>query len=92
MGNLKNKDVFKVLTAVLMKRSIFWDTRLCSPLEVNGSFGGICQLNLQGLKVNEGRNHHETNCSCCLLHAGFLLYSSTQNMKVRCSSEKSIYF
>jgi hypothetical protein len=31
---------FEVLTAVVMKSSIFWDTTSFCPLKVNGRFGG----------------------------------------------------
>jgi hypothetical protein len=32
---------FEVLTAVVMKSTIFWDITPCSPLKVNQRFGGI---------------------------------------------------
>jgi hypothetical protein len=35
---------YEVITAVLMKRSIFWDTTLCSPLKVNRRFRGTCRF------------------------------------------------
>jgi hypothetical protein len=31
---------FKVITAVDIKSSIFWDIKLCSPVNVNCRFGG----------------------------------------------------
>jgi hypothetical protein len=37
----------EVLTAVVMKRSVFWDIISCSPLKVNRCFGGTCRLNLR---------------------------------------------
>jgi hypothetical protein len=39
---------FDVLTAVLMKNTVFWDIMPCSPLKINGRFGGIYHLHLQG--------------------------------------------
>jgi hypothetical protein len=39
---------FEVLTAAVMKRTIFWDIMPCSPLSVNRRFGGTCSLRLQG--------------------------------------------
>jgi hypothetical protein len=39
---------FKVLTAVVMKSSVFWDIMPCSPLKVNRRFGRTYPLNLQG--------------------------------------------
>jgi hypothetical protein len=38
---------FEVLTAVVMKSSIFWDITPCSPLKVNQRFGGTYRLHLQ---------------------------------------------
>jgi hypothetical protein len=35
-----NYQEFDTLTVVAMKRSIFWDIRLCSPLKVKRRFGG----------------------------------------------------
>jgi hypothetical protein len=40
----------EVLTAVVMKSTIFWVITLCKPLRVNRRFGGIYRLHLQGLK------------------------------------------
>jgi hypothetical protein len=51
---------FEVLTAVVMKSSIFWDTTPCSPLKVNRHFGGIVRLHLQGRRVSEARNQRES--------------------------------
>jgi hypothetical protein len=34
---------FEVLTAVIMKSTIFWNVTLCSPLKVNGLHSVICQ-------------------------------------------------
>jgi hypothetical protein len=36
-GNL-NKSGFEVLTAVVMKSTVFWDIMPCSPLRVNRRF------------------------------------------------------
>jgi hypothetical protein len=45
------KDVgFEVLSAVVMKRTIFWDIAPCSPLKVNRRFGGTYPFHLQGRK------------------------------------------
>jgi hypothetical protein len=51
---------FKILTAVIMQSSVFWDVTPCSPLEVNRHFRGTA-----GSKFN--------NQACYLFHAGFLL-------------------
>jgi hypothetical protein len=37
---------FEVLTAVVMKSSIFWDITPCSPLKVNRLFGKVVCLHL----------------------------------------------
>jgi hypothetical protein len=47
---------FKVLTAVVMESTIFWDITPCSPLKVNGRFGGTYHLYLQGRRIREARN------------------------------------
>jgi hypothetical protein len=40
----------EVLTAVVMKSTIFWDITPCSPLSVNRRFGGTYGLHFQGRK------------------------------------------
>jgi hypothetical protein len=35
---------FEVITAVVMKSTIFWDITPYSPLKVNRRFGGTCRL------------------------------------------------
>jgi hypothetical protein len=65
---------FEILTAMVVKISIFWDITLCSPLKVNLRFGGICRLHLQGRRISKARhllhaggtNRHETDLSHCL--------------------------
>jgi hypothetical protein len=49
---------FEVLTAVVMKSSLFWDITPCCPLEVNRRFRGTCRLHLQGLRIIQARNTH----------------------------------
>jgi hypothetical protein len=41
---------FQVLTAVVMKCTVFWNITSCSPLSVNRRFGGTYRLHLQGQK------------------------------------------
>jgi hypothetical protein len=41
---------FEVLTAVVMKSSVFWDITTCSPLKVSRRFGGTCNLHLRESK------------------------------------------
>jgi hypothetical protein len=50
---------FEVLTAVVMKISIFWDITLCGPLKINRRFGGICRLQLQARKIGQERYQRE---------------------------------
>jgi hypothetical protein len=50
---------FEVLTAVIMKRSIFWDITLCRLFKVDRYFGGICRLRLQRRIISQGRNQSE---------------------------------
>jgi hypothetical protein len=38
---------FEVVTAVVMKSSIFWDITPYSPLKVSHRFGGIFRLHIQ---------------------------------------------
>jgi hypothetical protein len=37
---------FEVLTAVVLKSTIFWDMTPCSPLSFNGRFGGTYRIRL----------------------------------------------
>jgi hypothetical protein len=50
---------FEVLTAAVMKRYIFWDITLCSPLKGSRRFEGRCRLYLQGRKICQVRNRRE---------------------------------
>jgi hypothetical protein len=45
----------EVLTAVVMKSTIFWDITPCSPLSVNRRFGGTYRLHLHGRKNKLGK-------------------------------------
>jgi hypothetical protein len=76
---------FRVLTAVVMKSSIFWDITPCSPLKVNRRFGGTCRLHLQDRRISRERNQKP----CYLLFCS--AYSSSLRMAT-CSSETSVDF
>jgi hypothetical protein len=85
---------FDVLTAVVMKSTIFLDITPCSPLKVNRRFAGTYRLHLQGRGISRERNQHErrwqaepasTLISCSA-------YSSTLKMEAICSSETSVDF
>jgi hypothetical protein len=51
---------FEVLTAVVVKFSIFWDITPCSPLKVDRRFGGTYRLHLQGRRISRARNQRES--------------------------------
>jgi hypothetical protein len=75
-----------VLTAVTMKRHIFWDIPLCSPVKVNWRFGGsfsphlqVEQQTNQDIRMKQAASRVEilflppAVCSGpCLFYAGFL--------------------
>jgi hypothetical protein len=44
---------FKVLNAVVMNRSVFWDITPGSQLKLNERFGGICGFYLQGRRMSQ---------------------------------------
>jgi hypothetical protein len=49
-----NRDVeFEILTAVVMKSSIFWDITPCSPLKVNRHFGRTCRIYFKGRRISQ---------------------------------------
>jgi hypothetical protein len=48
-------------TAVVMQSSIFWEISLCSPLKVNGRFGGTRRLHLQFRRRSQVRSHREAD-------------------------------
>jgi hypothetical protein len=50
---------FEVLTAVVMKSSILWDTMPCIPLKLNQDFGRIYRLCLQDRRIIQGMNQRE---------------------------------
>jgi hypothetical protein len=58
-GRTPNYAGFEVLTAVVMKSSIFWDIMQCSSLKVNWRFGRTYRLHLQGRRRIQARNYRE---------------------------------
>jgi hypothetical protein len=56
---------FEVLTAVVMKSTIFWDVTLHSPLKVNRRLGETCWHHLQDWRISR------TVATC--IHTGFLI-------------------
>jgi hypothetical protein len=73
-----------VLTAVVVKSSIFWDITPYSPSNVNRHFGGTCCLHLQG----RGRGLPSTS----FMLVSCFAYSCALKMEVICSSETSVEF
>jgi hypothetical protein len=49
---------FEILTAVVMKSSIFWDITTCGQLEVSRRFGGTYRFHLQGENLTRNFSHH----------------------------------
>jgi hypothetical protein len=83
---------FEVLTAVVMKSSIFWHITSCSSLKVNRHFGGTYYLHLQGQRISQEISTNETLFVTCFMLVSCLAYSSTLKMEVICSSETSVDF
>jgi hypothetical protein len=51
---------FQILTAVVMKSSVFWEMTPYSPLKVNWSFGGTCSLHLLGRRISQETDQRES--------------------------------
>jgi hypothetical protein len=51
---------FEILTVVVMKNNIFWDTTSCSPLKITRRFRGTYRLHLQGRRISGARNQCES--------------------------------
>jgi hypothetical protein len=77
-SNLHNVQ-FGVLTGVVMKSSIFWDT-MCSPLKVNQHFRRACRLHLQGRRVSQARNQRESRSRHAPPKRQFTLKTIQHNM------------
>jgi hypothetical protein len=79
------------------KSHIFCDMMPCGPSKVNRCFERTHRHYLHGRIINHATNQHEADMfwagssACCLLHVGFLTYSSTLKMET-CSSETSAGF
>jgi REP element-mobilizing transposase RayT len=73
---------FKVLTAVVMKNSVFWFIMPYSPLEVDRHFGVSSRHHRQGRRM----------LAICLTLVSCMDYSSTLKMEATCSSASSVDF
>jgi hypothetical protein len=83
---------FEVLTAVVMKNSIFWDITPSNPLKINRRFGGTC-LHFQGRRIIQVRNQCESSGTTCHLLSTLFLelaHSLTMKMETKYSSETSV--
>jgi hypothetical protein len=49
---------FEVITAMVTKSSIFWDTMSCRASKFNRRFAGICRLILLGRRISQARNQY----------------------------------
>jgi hypothetical protein len=64
VGNkrLQQQEIYvgcEVLTAVVMKSTIFWDITPWGPLKVYRRFGGTRHLHFQGRKISQAGNQLE---------------------------------
>jgi hypothetical protein len=57
---------FEVLTAAVLKSTIFWDITPFSPLRVNRRSGRTYRLHLQGWKISRSRNQSESRWQAVL--------------------------
>jgi hypothetical protein len=69
---------YKVITAVVMKSSIFSETAPYSLLKVNQCFGGTCHLHLQVQRISQARNQSEADSNEKLMG----VYSSFEGRRV----------
>jgi hypothetical protein len=51
---------FEVLTAVVIKNTLFWDIISCSLLKVSLYFRGTYGFHLQGQRISHARNQRES--------------------------------
>jgi hypothetical protein len=73
-----------------MKSSIFCDITQCSSLQANRCFGGTHRLHIQGRRISQARNQHESKCQSELVSC--LVYFSTLNIDATYSCETSVDF
>jgi hypothetical protein len=84
---------FEILTAVIVKSSILWDRRPCSPLKIKRHFGGTYRLHLQVRTISQTRNQSWLLClSPSFTLVPCLTYCSNVKMEATCSFEASVDF
>jgi hypothetical protein len=59
---------YEVLTAVVVKSTIYWDITPCSPLKVNRRFEGTYCLLLLGHKISRARNKRGSMWQASIRH------------------------
>jgi hypothetical protein len=62
---IERQEVYAVPRPDSMSTSVFWDITPCSPLKVNGRFGGTCRLLFQGERISRARNQCESRWQAC---------------------------
>jgi hypothetical protein len=65
-----------------MKSTIFWDITPCSPLKINGRFGGTCHFHLQGLRISRARHQYVASTLKCRLTFNGLHGAISQNIEL----------
>jgi hypothetical protein len=74
---------FGVLTAVVMKSSIFWDIIQYSPLKANQRFGGKYLLHLQDRRINKRKASGKQRAECCGWYfSNFVLIIQATNINI----------
>jgi hypothetical protein len=73
---------YEVLTAVDVKRLVFWDITPCSPLKVNQCPGGTCHFHLQGRRIREERHQHEASRATCFMLVSCLAFNGLDGGKL----------
>jgi hypothetical protein len=75
-----------------MNSFVFWDITPCSLLKARWYFGGTFTLHLQGRRINQSRNRHESRLTnrVSSIIVTCLTYSLTLKMEAIYSSETSV--
>jgi hypothetical protein len=93
--------MFEVLTAVVMKITVLWDTAMCCWLEKTEDFGTKIRLYLQCCRITRAREQckdwgvkqGDIMCLCLPLAFTQLCVTSqyaTLQMEAKCSTESSV--
>jgi hypothetical protein len=82
LRTMQNILEFQAVSAVVMNRSVFWDTTPCGSLKVYRRFGETFRLYLQSRRISLVRNQSESRWQISAFKLDFCLtYSSTLNME-----------